>query len=512
MSQKRGTDSAGRPGLFTQLYDLLSDTTFAILVLIALAVASIVGLVIIDQIPFRGEMARAHFADRTGEPLIWTLIHIVPASPFRSVLYRTILALLSLSLLACTIKRWRGAWRQAFSIGWQRPEVFDRGALIWNTRVASADASIVAFLKRHLFVVRTREEEGGLSVAASRGGAARIGPVLTHLGLLLLVIGSLWLSSSGTSRMLWMRAGDDAALPEIGARLHLEDFRIETTPQGKVSGYISEVGLYADEGLVRRSTIKVNHPLRYRGRSFYQSSYREDPGRVKSVDLLYDAGASSPHGDAGEPAGMPHHAQVPARFAQPITVTLHWGERVLLTPTSYEAVIDTFLADFRIDARGPISASDEPHNPAVHIRFFENGAPAGETWYFLHHPDMPVGSGPKLSLRFTGYVPQLTTGLEVSTHPGSIWIWAGFAVMTLGTLLAFLLRHERVWARLRRTAEGWEVAWLHQGAPKRAPEYIRAPWEAATTTLGVDLVRRLEPEGGAPVRWRGLQTREGDEA
>ena len=174
-----------------------------------------------------------------------------------------------------------------------------------------------------------------------------------------------------------------------------------------------------------------------------------------------------------------------------------------LPPTPYSVAIDTFFADFRIDARGPGLASDEPRNPAVHLRFFAGDSLAGETWYFALHPEMPVGSGPDLPLRLGSYLPLASTGLEIATHPGSAWVWAGFAVMTLGTLLSFLLRHERVWLRLRRRAEGWEIAMLHHGAPKQAPEYVNAPWEAAVTPLAIRLLRHLEPEGGAPVRWPG---------
>ena len=530
------SERKGALWLLRELYDLLSDPTFAILIVIVLAVASLIGLVIVDQIPFRGEMARMRYADRPGDPWVWVLTHIVPASPFRAVAYRTLLALLSLSLLACTVKRWRRAWRLAIAIGWPPEGAFGSGpsgsssALVWVARTPKVLEEITGHLRRSLFAVRTREANGTTLVSASRFGLSRLGPVLTHLGFLLLVAGALWIGAAGTSRQVWMSPGDTAQIPESTLRLALKDFRVETTPTGEVSQYISEVTLYDGTALIREAQIAVNKPLRYRSYSVYQSSYRQDPSRVRSIDLVIDAAVGDPV-QSDPPAGMaqmegtpaghppipgraerPRHEQVPQRFTAPVSLSVPWGDWVALPGTPYTVAIDTFFIDLRIDAQGPTLASDEPRNPAVRLRFMEGEAPAGQTWFFLMHPDMPVGSGPNLPLRVTGYTPLLLTGLDVTTHPGAGWIWAGFAVMTLGTLLAFLLHHERVWLRLRRQGLGWEVALIHQGAPRQAPEYIREPWEASATALGIGMLRRMEPEGGGPVRWPGAGTSEGENA
>jgi cytochrome c biogenesis protein ResB len=208
----------------------------------------------------------------------------------------------------------------------------------------------------------------------------------------------------------------------------------------------------------------------------------------------------------GMPAeeGSPH-GRVQTRFAEPLTVRIPWGERVALEPTRYTVAIDTFLADFRMIGGGPGLASDEPRNPAVRLDFFEADSLIGSSWYFAFHPAMSVGSGPDLPLRFASFEPEMTTGLDLATHPGSGWIWAGIVIMTIGTLLSFLLRYERAWVRLRRQDRGWEVTLLHQGSPKQAPEYARAEWQRRVTPLAIEMLRRLEPEGGQPVRWPGMK-------
>ena len=502
------------------LYGLFSDPRFAIIIIIAVAIASILGILVVDQVPFRGEVARQHFADRQSDPMVWLLIHVVPAHPFRCLFFRTLLALLSLSLLACVIKRWRHLWRLALTIPWPPANAFGgRGAVVWQTDREPLESDLLDFLKRRLFVVRRRKQDGALTVTAVRFGIAKLGAVFTHLGFLFLVIGGLWMASSGFSTYLWLRPGDRAEIPETDAVIELVDFRIEMTPGGRIADYISEVRLWEGTRLIREMEIEVNTPLRYKGRSLYQSSYRQDPTAVRSVDLVFDAPldpSESPVGhqvlqDMDRPAEghpdvdspMPPHKPVAEVFANPVTVTLRPGERVALENTPYAAAIDTFLVDFRIDGGRIRLASREPRNPAFLVNFFEGDSLIGGTWYFLLHPGMPVGNGPDIAMRVGGYDPVMQTGLELATHPGSAWVWLGIGVMSLGTMLTFFLRRERVWLRVRAREGAWELALLHVGTSPQDPGFARAEWEKSVTSLAVKAVDKWKPPGGSPDRWPG---------
>ncbi len=547
---KDASENRPRVSPITALYELLSDTSFALFVIIALAVASILGILITDQIPLRGEMARLRYPDRAGDPLVWILIHVVPEHPFRCLVFRTLLALLSLSLFACVIKRWRRQWRLAFTLPDPVAGEFDGPRAVgWRTAVEPAPAAIESMLRRRGFALRRAESGGAWFIGGSRFGIARLGSVFTHVGFLCLVIGGLVMASSGTSGTAWLSAGESAWIPGTDARIVLDDFRIELAPDGQVADYVSSVRLMRDDTLLRSAEIEVNRPLRYRGRSIYQSSYRGDPTRVRSLMLTYDmpapgtvwdpergdapragaaeaadaADASPPHHPAGTrpgaPEGMmkPPHEPVRGTFQNPTGITLHPGQRVALAGTPYSVEIDTFLADFRVEAGTFHLGSDEPRNPAVRINFFLGDAPAGSSWYFLLHPEMPVGAGPDLPVRFSDYDPFMQTGLDIATHPGSAWVWVGFAVMTLGTLLSFTLRHERVWLRVRRPDEArgeWELALVHAGAtpqdrgegdrPARDSRAAVLParsaggpgqraWDAGVTDLGASLLKHWPP-------------------
>jgi cytochrome c biogenesis protein ResB len=527
-SQPASAKTSASPAVV--LYELFSSPGFALFVIIALAVASILGILIIDQVPFRGEMARMRYGDQPGNLLTWLLVHVVPEHPFRCDFYRLLLALLSLSLLACVIKRWRQRWRQALTHPKPAAAAFGGpAALAWVTEREPSAGSLRSFLRRRVFTVRDEREGAALHLAAARWGIARLGPVFTHVGFLLLVLGGLWMASTGFSGIVWLRPGDRCEIPGTDAHLYLDDFQIEMGPGGRIAEYTSSVRLMRDTTLVRAADIEVNQPLRYRGRSIYQSSYRHDPGAVRSLNIVFDAPVvpiesvpsrssgeesplpvaeagrqpASPHGD---PRNMPHTA-LSDPYLNPITLTLFPQERIQLPGTPYAVAIDTFLVDFLFAEGRPRLGSDQPRNPAARLAFFAGDSLIGRTWFFILHPEMPVGNGPDLRLRLASFDPVLATGLDIATHPGSGWVWAGIVVMSLGTLLSFMLRHERVWVRIATKPEpggaGWEIAAVHIGGEPQDPARVREDWERAITPLLASMIDRWPATGGKPRRWPG---------
>ncbi len=482
------------------LYHLFSDTTFAIVVIIAIAVASILGLVVLHQFPFRGEIARLHYMGRQGDPWVWFLVNVVPERPFRCVFYRSLLALLSLSLLACTVRHWRKNWRLAFGIPKPRPDL-DKSpsSFVWTVSRVIADSDILSFLRARGFRVRSASDSGVTLIAGSRFGISRLGSVVTHLGFLFLVLGGLWMGTFGFSTMAWMRPGDTRRLPGLEESLVLEDFRIERTDSGEISDYISIVRIVDDsDSTARKARIEVNHPLRYKGRSVYQSSYKMDPRVVEWVDILYDQPLDA--ADIGWDSGDGHTFEA-GEFTNPVTVSLRPGRLENLPGTGYAIRLEEYYADFVVGQDGPESASDEPRNPAVKIGFYRDGEKVGEKYYFLRHPGMAVGSGPGLRMHFTNFGPAFVTGLEISTHPGSLWVWLGIVIMSIGTILSFILQHQRIWLRLSHERNRTRIAVVHSGASVMGKELATNSWEESATGLLRELLHRWPPASGRPEKW-----------
>ncbi len=517
---ERSSRKTGNPisELIRAFYALLCDPSFAIFVIITLAVASILSMVIVDQLPFRGEMARMRFAERLDEPWIWFLVNVIPEHPYRSAVFRTLLAMLSLSLLACIIKRWRFQWGQALSNPLPNDERFESARTVgWVSRTAVVPSEIAAFFRSRLFKVDVESASDSMRLAATRFGIARVGPILTHVGFLLLVIGGLLMASTGSSGMLWMRPGDWVEIPNTDVRLEVLDFEIEKTERGQIADYIATVQLVRDTTVIKNHRLEVNKPLRYAGYSFYQASYRSDPTSLRTLQLVFDVpldGEAIGGSDAQESSStmppemkeMMPHGQKHLEFHNPQTLSMQPGERITLPNTSYTAEIDTFFTDFRMGQDGPAQGSPEARNPAVRLGIYKDGVLLGYRWHFLFHPDMAIGSGPELPIRFASFDGVMQTGLEMSTHPGSAWVWAGLAIMTLGTLMAFLIRHERVLLRARRRGEDWEIDWIHTGTGNQDPALVDHPWQAAVSSLAARFMDTWKPEQGGPQRWPGQET------
>jgi len=105
----------------------------------------------------------------------------------------------------------------------------------------------------------------------------RHGPDILHVGLMALVVGSVWSFSGHRQGFVTLSPGDSVNLPG-GSVLHLDDFRFERYPDGRPRDWVSVVTvLEGGAPVLEKAEIRVNSPLRYSGLTFYQASYEEAP-------------------------------------------------------------------------------------------------------------------------------------------------------------------------------------------------------------------------------------------
>ncbi|KUK12165.1 MAG: ResB protein required for cytochrome c biosynthesis-like protein [Moorella sp. 60_41] len=108
-----------------------------------------------------------------------------------------------------------------------------------------------------------------------RGWRGR-GSVLLHLSLLLILAGAVLSAYLGRSAYVEIGVGegvDLAAHGFPGFALSVKDFRIEYYPTLEPRQYISLVRVESDSGSVREQEVKVNHPLKFEGLKIYQKRY-----------------------------------------------------------------------------------------------------------------------------------------------------------------------------------------------------------------------------------------------
>lgn len=108
-------------------------------------------------------------------------------------------------------------------------------------------------------------------------GKRRHGPDILHVGLLVLVLGSLASFAFRKEGAAYLRPGESVELPG-GELLTLRDFRFDRYEDGRPKDWVSTVDLSSDGKIVKRNIeIRVNAPLRTGGLSIYQASWTSEP-------------------------------------------------------------------------------------------------------------------------------------------------------------------------------------------------------------------------------------------
>jgi cytochrome c biogenesis protein len=231
---------------------------------------------------------------------------------FHSPLFLAPLALLILTTLVCTLDRWRAVWRRAFRSP-VRPSdlVFDAAphtaSLTGPTPANSprpGSAAPVGMLardsahtvrerlRRQGFRVRSETAGGILYLRGDRNRLASLATLVTHLAVLLLLLGTVLSIGYGWREELSIGPGETAEVGH-GSRLALRNdgFSIARHSDGSVASYDAEIAVIAEGQEVARGGVRVNQPLTYGGVGLYLSGYGErESGYSVTLLAVHDPG------------------------------------------------------------------------------------------------------------------------------------------------------------------------------------------------------------------------------
>ena len=459
------------------LWELLASMKLAIWILVALGILSVVALFVNELRPQEVEgMVRGNW-DSPGRALM-TIFQM--SDPFRSWWYRLLLAILCLSLFACVIERSPVIWR----LWSKKPPEDDK----WLKHVRTGIVRDVKVSREHLLARfgmgwTWRLKTDKLWVA-EHGRAGMWGPLLMHVGMLLIVMGALVGSFGGTDVHLGGYAGDLVQTPDMPFAVRVDSFRVRYYPlqpsqwvqvdgswvgkldrqqadgmwlvrefgedremagmtpvpaarlrnqfnsemdRANIKRFSSFVTILENDRAVGKTEIAVNSPLRRAGFRLYQSSYEPDKPRFHAtydaIVLLFTD-------------SLTHKTD--SLTLQPFVETALPGDTLHVKAMEY-------LPQFKLGQGGAYSESAEPINPAISVQFTGPHGFNQLRWLFLKFP--PQGSGPgrftfRLSdIKNPAAVAELKTVFEIKRSHGSGLLWAGFAFCTLGLLLCFYVYH-----------------------------------------------------------------------
>ena len=394
-----------------QLLPVIADLRLAIVLLLAIALFSISGTVI-EQ----GQSLAFYQANYPEDPalfgfLSWkVLLTLGLDHVYRTWWFLSILILFGSSLTACTFTRQfpalKAARRWKF---YDEPRNFTKLALS-----AELDKGNLQSLTQLLEKRRYKVFKEGDTLYARKGIIGRIGPIVVHASMLIILAGAIWGALTGFMAQEMVASGNtfqvknilDAgplAAPQITKdwSVRVNRFWIDYTPQGGINQFYSDLSVLDNQGKeVDKETIYVNKPLRYRGVTFYQTDWG-----IAAVQVRLNK----------SPIFQIPMAQLDTNGKGRI-----WGTWIPTKPDLSEGV--SLLAR---DLQGILLVYDAVGKLVSTVR---PGMATEVNGVTLKVVDV-IGS----------------TGLQIKSDPGIPMVYTGFGLLMLGVIMSYV-SHSQIWA------------------------------------------------------------------
>lgn len=399
------------PNIWRQLLAVLGDLRLAIVLLLAIALFSISGTVI-EQ----GQSLAFYQANYPEDPalfgfLSWkVLLTLGLDHVYRTWWFLSILILFGSSLTACTFTRQFPALKAARR--WQfykEPRQFQKLALSAELETGNLDTLTPLLEKKRYKVFRE-----GDTLYARKGIIGRIGPIVVHASMLLILGGAIWGALTGFLAQEMVPSGStfqiknviDAgplAAPQIPKdwSVRVNRFWIDYTPEGGIDQFYSDLSVVDKDGKdVDQQTIYVNKPLRYRGVTMYQTDWGIAGVRVRiNKSPIF---------------------QIPMALLDTPGQGRLWGTWIPTKPDLSEGV--SLLAK---DLQGTLLVYDASGKLVSTVR---SGMATEVNGVTLKIDDV-IGS----------------TGLQIKSDPGIPIVYTGFGLLMLGVIMSYF-SHSQIWA------------------------------------------------------------------
>ena len=259
----------------------ISDLRVAIVLLLVIAITSGVGTAIPQREP-------ADLYHRLYDPQPWLgllnadgVLALQLDHVYSSGWFLGLLAWLALALLLCSWRRQWPALQAALRwIDYSSPRQLSKlsvaETLSTDTPKASLD-QLAGLLQRQGWQIQRHDDR----LAARKGLLGRVGPLLVHAGMVVLMLGAAWGALGGQRAEQYLAPGRSLELMDSRGSsqltLALDHFSIQRDPAGRPEQFTSQLRILEGDGsggsLLKQAEISVNHPLRFQGVTLYQADW-----------------------------------------------------------------------------------------------------------------------------------------------------------------------------------------------------------------------------------------------
>ncbi|MBN2290003.1 MAG: cytochrome c biogenesis protein ResB [Candidatus Glassbacteria bacterium] len=481
-----------KKGVLERFWDTMESMRFAVVLLVVLAVVSLVG-VLLPQFPpdgFEGPLETL-FLQKYGPFFGGLFVFLGLDHLFTAWWYYLLLALLCLNVTVCSLnrlKRITALVRREHYLETEQDyrDQANNRSLRLDIAAEGAAGGVGSLLEQQGYRVFKRPHPSGeaLLLYARKGALSHFGPFLSHISMVIIILGAAVSYLLSFQHFQWMGADEQIVVPDLGYmsspgyqlelvagrireafgspgrpsglmladsvvrnsdwrrlpadldlrrsfRVRLDRFEAQFTPQGKPKAYLSTVtvlGPGPEDGPLFSQLIKVNDPLIYQGMYFYQSSYAPSGRAAKWVELTV-ADKDSTH---------PERYELKLGIGRPAVPLGSSGDSIRLV---------RFTGNFRRNPQGEVlDLPGEDRNPAVQSVITRGGEVIMQGWSFKNFPDFSHRRDDPYAVVMGDYEKGYLSGLTIRTHHSQGVIWAGFALLVLGVMLSFYVNHRQLWA------------------------------------------------------------------
>jgi len=405
---------------FSKIWDFFTSVKLTIVLLLSLAVTSIIGTLIPQN-----EDPQAYVEAFGG--VFFQLFNLLDLfDMYHSWWFQLLIILLTANIIVCSIDRISSNRRILFvrKPSFKLPRFRNlkhRAEFTAGRTPQMAKDTYQDFIARRFRHSQVDATENGFVIFGEKGRWTRFGVYTVHLSVVLLLIGGLIGSIFGFDG--YVNIGEGESIQAIRLRnkpqmmqldfaVRCDDFDVSFYDTGAPKEFRSTLTVMEQGRAVLTKDIIVNDPLRYKGISFYQSSY----GNIPSNEVVLS-------------------------FASTKTGKVYKNNAKLNQPMQLPEQLGTF------EIKNFLQSAEFRGNP-IGEAYIGLLTPAGgdpvQVTLPLRFPTFDKMRKGNLVIAVVEHLPRFYTGLQVAKDPGVWVVYSGFILMIIGCYITFFMSHQQI--------------------------------------------------------------------